>query len=165
MDSDDDDLDFDDFNNEDEDVKLPMSANLLDAIGRDVNESKVHVGDVDEGQLTWVAPAAPGLHNSSTVTDNEHWKLLTQNQIAATEEPPETPPLFRPPMPNAAYDNAYMPAAGAPPVAPPFTGGFFGAPPMGQPAFGAQPAAQPAFSWSAFGQGDGGLPTPGSMWQ
>ena len=74
-DSDDDDLDFDDFNNDDEDVKLPMSANLLDAIGRDVNESKVHVGDVDEGQITWVAPAAPGLHNSSTVNDNEHWKL------------------------------------------------------------------------------------------
>ena len=93
---DDSDDDFDDLwgdmDNDDDTSTLTVSANLLDAVGQK-EEKAVHKGDVDEGKITWEAPAFAGLTNSDAVTIKmQHWykdKAEEVKENAAAEKAEE----------------------------------------------------------------------------
>jgi len=50
---------------EEPDTNIMLSANLAAVIGKE--ETKVHAGEPDEGQISWTAPAFAGLSNSDMV--------------------------------------------------------------------------------------------------
>ena len=51
---------------------LMLSANLAAVVGKE--ETKVHAGEPDEGQVNWTAPKFSGLSNSDTVdVKGGHW--------------------------------------------------------------------------------------------
>lgn len=71
-DDDDDDEDlWTDFDNDDDEVQVMLSANLCTVAG--VEEHTVHEGDVDEGKVMWEAPSFAGLSNSQAVDSGVHW--------------------------------------------------------------------------------------------
>ncbi|KAL3932546.1 MAG: hypothetical protein SGPRY_000657 [Prymnesium sp.] len=70
-DDDDDDEDlWADFDNDDDEVQVMLSANLCTVAG--VEEHTVHEGDVDEGKVMWEAPSFAGLSNSQAVDSGVH---------------------------------------------------------------------------------------------
>lgn len=119
MASDDDEEDlWGDFDNDEPEGNLMLSANLAEAIGVQPKQV-VHRGDADEGMVTWVAPSFAGLQNSSSV-DTVDWnkeKAPASSSVGGSQAPP-----------TAATPAA---APGAFPAFPAF------------PAFGGAPGAQP----------------------
>jgi len=72
-DDDEDDL-WGDFNEDECNSSVAMSANLLEVTGIQTSQdSTVHKGEADEGQLTWEAPTFSGLDNSTAVDAGTHW--------------------------------------------------------------------------------------------
>ena len=102
--ADDDDDDFEDLweglsDDDDDESNINVSANLLGGGGGDTGGDKfdkaavraVHLGDVDEGRVTWVAPKFSGLTNSEKVTiASKHWDT-SDVEPAPGPKPPSRP--------------------------------------------------------------------------
>ena len=100
----DDDDDFEDLwadLGDDNDVTtLSVSENLLAEVGR-TETAPVHKGDVDEGKITWEAPAFAGLGNSDSVTIKMHHWYRDTPTAAGTATTGVLPAAPAPVIPSA----------------------------------------------------------------
>jgi len=123
MDDSDDEALFADFDADDHTSDLNMSANLLSELEMADKIQPAHLGDVDEGRITWEPPVSHGLTNSTTVSQatNSHW-YLEQNQGATQSTPltavqPAASPLFAPPAATALFAFPWKAAEAQQPLA------------------------------------------------
>ena len=86
---------------------LHLSANLADVIG--VAQNTVHKGDVDEGQVRWVAPTFAGLTNSDTVDSKGGWMVENKSAVVKTGAAPANSAAPAQPGPTALLNHPMNP--------------------------------------------------------
>ena len=131
---------------EEPDTNIMLSANLAAVIGKE--ETKVHAGEPDEGQISWTAPAFAGLSNSDMVgVKGGNWNKEALLPVPPT---PGTAAAMLGTSPPAKAAEAAAPAkaaeAAAPAKAAETAAAAKAAVPAVPPVIGAMPAINPTFT-------------------